>query len=135
MLYQPEIQLQEIIKADQMKDKSLCKYFMRLSEQKAFCKKSFILKINPNYTQILPSVECHHIEEGRGIEKKWIDVYARNDIDEVRRLLELGVSADSTNEDGLTALHQCCIDDSEEMMKVDILDALVLIEIEICCGS
>lgn len=70
MLYQPEIQLQEIIKADQMKDKSLCKYFMRLSEQKAFCKKSFILKINPNYTQILPSVECHHIEEGRGIEKK-----------------------------------------------------------------
>jgi len=43
---------------------------------------------------------------------------ARNDIDEVRRLLELGVSADSTNEDGLTALHQCCIDDSEEMMKV-----------------
>ena len=62
-------------------------------------------------------------------------MYARNDIDEVRRLLELGVSADSTNEDGLTTLHQCCIDDSEEMMKVDILDALVLIEIEICCGS
>jgi len=43
---------------------------------------------------------------------------ARNDVDEVRRLLELGVSPDSTNEDGLTALHQCCIDDSEEMMKV-----------------
>ncbi|KFM57169.1 Protein phosphatase 1 regulatory inhibitor subunit 16B, partial [Stegodyphus mimosarum] len=30
----------------------------------------------------------------------------------------LGVSPDSTNEDGLTALHQCCIDDSEEMMKL-----------------
>ena len=28
------------------------------------------------------------------------------------------MSPDSTNEDGLTALHQCCIDDSEEMMKV-----------------
>ncbi|KAJ4448880.1 hypothetical protein ANN_00271 [Periplaneta americana] len=29
-----------------------------------------------------------------------------------------GVSPDSTNEDGLTALHQCCIDDNEEMMKL-----------------
>ena len=28
------------------------------------------------------------------------------------------MSPDSTNEDGLTALHQCCIDDSEEMMKI-----------------
>jgi len=47
-----------------------------------------------------------------------LEAAARNDVDEVRRLLELGVSPDSTNEDGLTALHQCCIDDSEEMMKV-----------------
>ena len=39
-------------------------------------------------------------------------------MEEVRRLLQLGVSPDSTNEDGLTALHQCCIDDSEEMMKL-----------------
>lgn len=31
---------------------------------------------------------------------------ARNDVQEVRRLLMLGVSPDSTNEDGLTALHQ-----------------------------
>ena len=47
-----------------------------------------------------------------------IEAAARNDIEEVRRLLSLGVSPDSTNEDGLTALHQCCIDDSEEMMEV-----------------
>ena len=47
-----------------------------------------------------------------------LEAAARNDIEEVRRLLSLGVSPDSTNEDGLTALHQCCIDDSEEMMKV-----------------
>lgn len=47
-----------------------------------------------------------------------LEAAARNDIEEVRRLLSLNVSADSTNEDGLTALHQCCIDDSEEMMKV-----------------
>ena len=48
-----------------------------------------------------------------------LEAAARNDIDEVRRLLRLNVTPDSTNEDGLTALHQCCIDDSEEMMKVN----------------
>lgn len=47
-----------------------------------------------------------------------LEAAARNDIEEVKRLLMLGVSPDSTNEDGLTALHQCCIDDSEEMMKL-----------------
>ncbi|XP_049807885.1 protein phosphatase 1 regulatory subunit 16A [Schistocerca nitens] len=47
-----------------------------------------------------------------------LEAAARNDIDEVRRLLMKGVSPDSTNEDGLTALHQCCIDDNEEMMKL-----------------
>jgi ankyrin repeat protein len=36
----------------------------------------------------------------------------------VRRLLKKEVNPDSTNEDGLTALHQCCIDDNEEMMKL-----------------
>ncbi|KAG8176836.1 hypothetical protein JTE90_001975 [Oedothorax gibbosus] len=36
----------------------------------------------------------------------------------LKRLLMLQVSPDSTNEDGLTALHQCCIDDSEEMMRL-----------------
>ena len=49
-----------------------------------------------------------------------MEAAARNDIEEVRRLLNLGVSPDSHNEDGLTALHQCCIDDSEEMMTVNI---------------
>ena len=47
-----------------------------------------------------------------------LEAAARNDIEEVRRLLMLSVSPDSTNEDGLTALHQCCIDDSEDMMKL-----------------
>merc|ERR1711899_414734 len=47
-----------------------------------------------------------------------LEAAARNDLSEVRRLSETGVSPDSTNEDGLTALHQCCIDDSEEMMKL-----------------
>ncbi|KAK0162338.1 hypothetical protein PV327_008683 [Microctonus hyperodae] len=47
-----------------------------------------------------------------------LEAAARNDLDEVRRLLKKGVNPDSTNEDGLTALHQCCIDDNEEMMKI-----------------
>ncbi|XP_017788366.1 PREDICTED: protein phosphatase 1 regulatory subunit 16A [Habropoda laboriosa] len=47
-----------------------------------------------------------------------LEAAARNDINEVRRLLKKGVNPDSTNEDGLTALHQCCIDDNEEMMKL-----------------
>ena len=37
-----------------------------------------------------------------------LEAATRNDTDEVRRLLKLGVSPDSTNEDGLTALHQVC---------------------------
>ncbi|XP_013393458.1 protein phosphatase 1 regulatory inhibitor subunit 16B isoform X2 [Lingula anatina] len=47
-----------------------------------------------------------------------LEAAARNDIDEVRRLLTAGVSPDVTNEDGLTALHQCCIDDYEEMARL-----------------
>lgn len=47
-----------------------------------------------------------------------LEAASRNDIDEVRRLLIKGVSPNATNEDGLTALHQCCIDDNEEMMKL-----------------
>ncbi|XP_039285749.1 protein phosphatase 1 regulatory subunit 16A [Nilaparvata lugens] len=47
-----------------------------------------------------------------------LEAAARNDIAEVRKLLMRGVSPDSTNEDGLTALHQCCIDDNEDMMKL-----------------
>ncbi|ELT96896.1 hypothetical protein CAPTEDRAFT_157758, partial [Capitella teleta] len=47
-----------------------------------------------------------------------LEAAARNDIEEVRYLLMEGVSPDVTNEDGLTALHQCCIDDLEEMLKL-----------------
>ncbi|CAB3220117.1 unnamed protein product [Arctia plantaginis] len=47
-----------------------------------------------------------------------LEAAARNDIDEVRRLLSRGVTPDATNEDGLTALHQCCIDNNEAMMRL-----------------
>uniref|UniRef100_A0A6G1SGH4 Protein phosphatase 1 regulatory inhibitor subunit 16B n=1 Tax=Aceria tosichella TaxID=561515 RepID=A0A6G1SGH4_9ACAR len=47
-----------------------------------------------------------------------LEAAARNDHDEVKRLLSLGVSPDSVNHDGLTALHQCCIDASELIMNL-----------------
>lgn len=47
-----------------------------------------------------------------------LEAAARNDFEEVKRLLSLGVSPDSINHDGLTALHQCCIDASEPMMNL-----------------
>ncbi|XP_048487563.1 protein phosphatase 1 regulatory subunit 16A isoform X2 [Plutella xylostella] len=47
-----------------------------------------------------------------------LEAAARSDIEEVRRLLARGVTPDATNEDGLTALHQCCIDNNEAMMRL-----------------
>ncbi|XP_072947191.1 protein phosphatase 1 regulatory subunit 16A isoform X2 [Epargyreus clarus] len=47
-----------------------------------------------------------------------LEAAARNDVEEVRRLLARGVTPDATNEDGLTALHQCCIDNNEAMMRL-----------------
>lgn len=47
-----------------------------------------------------------------------LEASARNDPDEVRHLLRNNVSPDLCNEDGLTALHQCCIDNYEEMVKI-----------------
>ncbi|XP_028290833.1 protein phosphatase 1 regulatory subunit 16A [Gouania willdenowi] len=51
-----------------------------------------------------------------------LDAAARNDVEEVRQLLNSGVSPDLVNEDGLTALHQCCIDDFVEIVQC-LLDA------------
>ncbi|XP_026133365.1 protein phosphatase 1 regulatory subunit 16A-like [Carassius auratus] len=51
-----------------------------------------------------------------------LEAAARNDIEEVRQLLNNGVSPDLFNEDGLTALHQSCIDDFLEIARC-LLDA------------
>ncbi|KAM6900803.1 protein phosphatase 1 regulatory subunit 16A [Xenentodon cancila] len=51
-----------------------------------------------------------------------LDAAASNDLQEVRELLNSGVSPDLVNEDGLTALHQCCIDDFVEIVQC-LLDA------------
>ncbi|KAK1173895.1 protein phosphatase 1 regulatory subunit 16A-like [Acipenser oxyrinchus oxyrinchus] len=51
-----------------------------------------------------------------------LEAAARNDLEEVREFLKNGVSPDLYNEDGLTALHQCCIDDFEEVVQA-LVDA------------
>lgn len=47
-----------------------------------------------------------------------LEAAARSDINEVARLLQKGVSPDATNNDGLTALHQACIDNNADMLKL-----------------
>ncbi|XP_028410073.1 protein phosphatase 1 regulatory subunit 16A-like isoform X2 [Dendronephthya gigantea] len=46
-----------------------------------------------------------------------LEAATREDLDEVASLLENGVSPDLANEDGLTALHQSCIDGCDDMVK------------------
>lgn len=47
-----------------------------------------------------------------------LEATGRNDIAEVERLLNEGVDPNVHNEDGLTALHQCAIDDNQEIMRL-----------------
>ncbi|XP_056606132.1 protein phosphatase 1 regulatory inhibitor subunit 16B [Triplophysa dalaica] len=47
-----------------------------------------------------------------------LEASARNDTDEVRYLLKNNIPPDLCNEDGLTALHQCCIDNYEDMVRI-----------------
>ncbi|XP_065360908.1 ankyrin repeat domain-containing protein 50 isoform X2 [Calliphora vicina] len=47
-----------------------------------------------------------------------LEAASRNDMHEVAELLEHGITPDAANEDGLTALHQCCIDNNVEMLKL-----------------
>jgi len=50
-----------------------------------------------------------------------LEAAARNDLEEVKRLLETGVSPDSTNEDGLTALHQVRLTSDLTLTKTEAL--------------
>ncbi|XP_018783835.1 PREDICTED: protein phosphatase 1 regulatory inhibitor subunit 16B isoform X1 [Bactrocera latifrons] len=47
-----------------------------------------------------------------------LEAASRNDMHEVAELLERGITPDAANEDGLTALHQCCIDNNIEMLRL-----------------
>ncbi|CAH8582838.1 unnamed protein product [Schistosoma turkestanicum] len=48
----------------------------------------------------------------------FLEAAARGDLNEVHELLSSGVCPDVANEDGLTALHQCCIDNNLEMCQL-----------------
>ena len=44
---------------------------------------------------------------------------ARQDLDEVRQLLQSGLyNPNTANEDGLTPIHQCSIDNSDKILKL-----------------
>ncbi|XP_042321536.1 protein phosphatase 1 regulatory subunit 16A [Sceloporus undulatus] len=45
-----------------------------------------------------------------------LEAACRNDVEEVRQFLQSGLDPNLYNEDGLTALHQCCIDDYEDIV-------------------
>ncbi|XP_036261921.1 protein phosphatase 1 regulatory subunit 16A isoform X1 [Molothrus ater] len=47
-----------------------------------------------------------------------LEAAARHDAEEVQQFLESGISPDLCNEDGLTALHQSCIDDSLPLVRL-----------------
>ncbi|XP_015680459.1 protein phosphatase 1 regulatory subunit 16A [Protobothrops mucrosquamatus] len=47
-----------------------------------------------------------------------LEAAGRNDVEEVQQLLQKGLSPDLCNEDGLTALHQCCIDDYGQIVEL-----------------
>ncbi|XP_054672022.1 protein phosphatase 1 regulatory subunit 16A [Grus americana] len=47
-----------------------------------------------------------------------LEAASRHDAEEVRQFLQSGISPDLCNEDGLTALHQCCIDDYGDVVTV-----------------
>jgi len=48
----------------------------------------------------------------------FLSAVASADLDETLRLLDEGVNIDFSNNDGLTALHQACIDENEEMVNL-----------------
>jgi len=48
----------------------------------------------------------------------FLSAVASGDIEETEKLLKEGVDIDYTNVDGLTALHQACIDENEEMVEL-----------------
>jgi ankyrin repeat protein len=47
-----------------------------------------------------------------------LEATSRGDVQEVERLLKAGSDPNSHNEDGLTPLHQCAIDDNEALVRI-----------------
>ena len=92
-------------------------------------RRSVQLKKFANYEKQIDKENAKKNKKGTGNRKRrprvkfrgnimLLESAARGDIEDVRTLLNQGVNPDVTNEDGLTALHQACIDDNEEMLKL-----------------
>ncbi|XP_066480110.1 protein phosphatase 1 regulatory subunit 16A [Tiliqua scincoides] len=47
-----------------------------------------------------------------------LEAACRNDVEEVHQFLQSGLNPNLYNEDGLTALHQCCIDDYGDIVEL-----------------
>lgn len=90
-------------------------------------------KGNGSFSNGLPTYTTHHFRPSaasvasRGSVNRHIsfensvvllEAASRNDMQEVAELLERGITPDAANEDGLTALHQCCIDNNVEMLRL-----------------
>ncbi|ESO05927.1 hypothetical protein HELRODRAFT_120022, partial [Helobdella robusta] len=91
--------------------KRYCQYEKQL--EKAVAKKPLLQMSKKSNSGVVKK----QLREVRFVGKvRLLEAAARNDVDEVRQLLESGVSPDVANDDGLTAMHQCCIDNFEEML-------------------
>ncbi|KAG9509405.1 Protein phosphatase 1 regulatory inhibitor subunit 16B [Fragariocoptes setiger] len=78
-----------------------------------------VLTINNNYNNNSTVTKANKSRVRFDTGVTLLEAAARNDIDEVRRLLLTDVSSvNSATADGLTALHQCCIDANEAMSKL-----------------
>ncbi|KAH9281709.1 Protein phosphatase 1 regulatory inhibitor subunit 16B [Echinococcus granulosus] len=63
-----------------------------------------------------PKERSRNVRFGANI--MFLEAASRGDIEEVKKLIHKGINPDVTNEDGLTALHQCCIDNNVEMCNL-----------------
>ncbi|XP_068202328.1 protein phosphatase 1 regulatory inhibitor subunit 16B-like [Palaemon carinicauda] len=73
-------------------------------------------------TEDITNTNKHHSKNRKRIkftaDLELMDIAARNDLDEMKDLLKNGADPNETNHDGLTALHQCCIDGSLDMVTL-----------------
>ncbi|KAF8368189.1 gfi-2 [Pristionchus pacificus] len=76
------------------------------------------LRVNAEYQRTAPPPRPRKPRLRFSAEIELLDATSRNDIHEVGRLLDLGADPNSHNEDGLTPLHQCAIDDNVDIMTL-----------------
>uniref|UniRef100_A0A915DFN1 ANK_REP_REGION domain-containing protein n=1 Tax=Ditylenchus dipsaci TaxID=166011 RepID=A0A915DFN1_9BILA len=73
---------------------------------------------NQNQERILPPPPARRPRLKFSAEVALLEATGRGDVAEVERLLMEGANPDSHNEDGLTPLHQCAIDNNEPIVRL-----------------